>query len=465
MAIDRIAESAQTRMQAADAGLLVRQKADWPKRIGFILLTSITFPALLLWQAWKTSSFTYKHWLATAFVTVYGSTIAIAYDPLGVGADGVRHLLHVYVHYVGLVFPQFLQELGQIIALQENASPSRDVYKHVLSYIAGGVLGVPELFFPMVAFIYGYFFTGSLLIVFRNFGATRLTYVFVGFAVLFFLAKNIEGVNTVRTWTGMWILVYACLKYYETRRLGYALLMFVPPFIHFGYFMMAIPAWLVLAVGNWPRVFAVLFILSSFTTFLNPGTVAEIVSTTELGERATHSYFREEMRSREEILQRSAERGQRIWRTLNQFGLHKWALNILVFSLLIANVYSTVMNRYQKTIFSIGLLTITFSNATWYLYALSNRSWLIGAVFILAAYLIARQDPLTSRRLPNALPIYKYGINIALVLFFPWFLFQLSVLFDFPSVFLLALPFMVLLSPEINMSMKEGLRWLLGIGR
>lgn len=465
MSTERTAVSPKAEFGTVNRPPVARQKADWTKRIGFILISSITFPVLLLWQAWKTSSFTYKHWLATAFVTVYGSTIAIAYDPLGIGADGVRHLLHVYVHYVGLGFPQFLQELGQIIALQENASPSRDAYKHVLSYIAGGVLGVPELFFPMVAFIYGYFFTGSLLIVFRNFGATRLTYVFVGFAVLFFLAKNIEGVNTVRTWTGMWILVYACLKYYETKRLRYALLMFVPPFIHFGYFMMAIPAWLVLAVGNWPRFFAVLFVLSSFTTFLNPGTVTEIVSATELGERATHSYFREEVRSREEILERGAERGQRIWRTLNQFGLHKWALNVLVFSLLIGNVYSTIMTKYQKTLFSIGLLTVTFSNATWYLYALSNRSWLVGAVFILAAYLITRQDPLTSRKLPNALPIYKYGINIALVLFFPWFLFQLSVILDFPSVFLLALPFLVWLSPEINMSVKDALRWLLGVGR
>lgn len=440
-------------------------KTEWPVRIGFIIFSALTVPPMLLWQAWRTSSFTYKHWLGTAFVAVYGSTIAIAYDPMGVGADGVRHLLRIYTHYLDMGIYQFLVELGQILTFQDVPGAGRDVYIHVLSYLTGGVLGIPELFFPLVALIYGYFFVGSLLIVFRNFGKTRWTYLFLAFAFIFFLAKNIEGVNTVRTWTGMWILVYACLRYYETKRLRYALLMFVPPFVHFGYFLMAIPAWVVLAIGNWTRTFAVLFVLSSFTTFINPGTVTEIVSETEAGARAVHSYFREEVRTREEIWQRGQERGQRIWRTGQQLGLHKWALNVLVFSLLIANVYPNVMNRFQRTLFSIGLLTVTFSNATWYLFALSNRSWLVGAVFILAAYLMTRQDPSTSRYLPNALPIYKYGIHISLILFVPWLVFQLSVILDFPSIFLLALPFLVWFSPEANMSIKEGLRWLSGVVR
>ena len=440
-------------------------KSDWPVRIGFIIFSALTVPPMLLWQAWRTSSFTYKHWLATAFVTVYGSTIAIAYDPLGVGPDGVRHLLHVYTHYAGMGLYQFTTELGQILAFQDTGGPSRDVYKHVLSYFVGGVLGIPELFFPIVAFVYGYFFTGSLLLVFRNFGRTKWTALFLAIAFIFFMAKNIEGVNTVRTWTGMWILVYACLRYYETKRLRYALLMFVPPFVHFGYFLMAIPAWLVLAIGNWTRTFAVLFVLSSFTTFINPGTVTEIVAETEAGARAVHSYFREGVRTREEIWTQGQEGGQRIWRTGQQLGLHKWALNVLVFSLLIANVYPALMSRYQRSIFSIGLLTITFSNATWYLYALSNRSWIVGAVFILAAYLMTRQDPRVSRLLPNSMPIYKYGLHLAVLLFVPWLVFGMSLILDYPSIFLLALPFLVWLDPEVNMSMKEGLRWLLRIGR
>jgi len=119
------------------------------------------------------------------------------------------------------------------------------------------------------------------------------------------------------------------------------------------------------------------------------------------------------------------------------------------------------MNGYQKTIFSIGLLTVTLSNISWYLYAVSNRSWIIGCVFILAAYLIARQDPKTASRFPYSQPIYKIGSHISLLLFIPYFVYNLSALLEFPSIYLLGLPFVAVLDPTMNMSMKEGLKALL----
>ncbi|WP_372988474.1 hypothetical protein [Marinobacter sp.] len=429
------------------------------------IASSFIAPWMLLIAAWQSKSLRYRHWMLTLFVTLYGTTITIAFDPSGQGPDGVRHLLGVYTHYVGLGFGQFLSELWQILTFQESDAPSKDVYKHLLSYLTGGVLGFPSLFFPIVAFVYGYFFTGSMLHVFRQFGETKLTYVFLGFAVLFFLVKNIEGVNTVRTWTGMWILVYACLKYYETKKIRYAVLMFVPPFIHLGYFIMAIPAWIVLVVGNKPRVFAILFVLSSFTTFFNPGTVTELIAVTEVGESSVRGYFREEVVTGEEILETGREAGLRIWLTLEMFGVQKWALNIFVYVLLLTGVYFSVMNRQQKTLFSVGLLTITLSNATWYLYAVSNRSWVVGTIFLLAAYLMARQNPSTARRLPNSNPVYKIGLHLVLLLFVPYFIYNLTILLDFPSVFMFGLPFVVWIFPEVNISIKEALQYLLGIGR
>lgn len=429
------------------------------------IASSLVFPWLLLVAAWQAKSFRYRHWMLTAFVTLYGATITIAFDPLGHGPDGVRHLLHVHTFYVGMGGEQFLADLWRILTFQQAETPAADVYKHVLSYVTGGVLGIPELFFPIVAFVYGYFFTGSLLLVFRNFGSTKVTYVLVALAAVFFLIKNIEGVNTVRTWTGMWVLVYACLKYYETRQLRYVVLMFVPPFIHFGYFIMAIPAWLVLILGNRPQVYAALFVLSSFTTFFNPGTVVELVATTEIGEHRTRAYFQEGTLATQEMWAMAQGRGQRIWLTLEQVGVQKWALNVLVYTLLVTGVYFSVMTRFQKTIFSIGLLTITLSNVTWYLSAVSNRSWIVGATFLLAAFLLVRTDPVTRPRLPIGKPAYKLGLNVSVVLFLPYFLYNLSVLLDYPSVFMLGFAFVPWVFPDLNMSMKEGLQFLMGIRR
>src|SRR5690606_35462143 len=148
-------------------------------------------------------------------------------------------------------------------------SGAQDVYKHVLSYFVV-LIGVPALFFTLVAFVYGYFFSGSLLIVFRNFSKAKMDYLLWFFVFIFFLTKNLEGINTVRTWTGMWVLFYACARFYEIKKLKYLLLMFVPPLIHFGYFLIIIPAIIVLVFGVRPAVYLVLYLASSFLNVVNP---------------------------------------------------------------------------------------------------------------------------------------------------------------------------------------------------
>ena len=418
------------------------------------LLPAMIAPWILLVAAWKSVNQRQRHWLLTLFFTFYGATIAIAYDPLGVGPDGVGHLLEVYKHYVGLSFEQFLSELWKILTLRPSPGTNNDVYIHVLSYLTGGVLGEPRFFFPIVAFVYGYFFSGAMLEVFKYSRSNRHSYLFIFFATLFFLIKNIEGVNTIRTWTGLWILVYACLKYYSTKQVKYVFLMFVPPLVHVGWFVMALPAWIVLVLGNKKVFYAVLFVVSSSTTFVNPGTVTEVLSSTELGKAKVNSYYIEEARV-------GTAAGQRFWKWFEEFGLQKWALNIFIFSLLISQVYFFTMNRFQATIFSIGLLTITLSNVSWYLYAVSNRSWIAGAVFILAAYVCVMLHPSTRSKVPVSNPVYNVGLHISLLLFLPYFLYNLSTLLDFPSVFLIGLPFLAVLIPEANISIKDLLRSIL----
>ena len=194
-----------------------------------------------------------------------------------------------------MTFATFLSDLWHILTFQEASdSGIRDLYKHVVSYFVGGVLGQPQLFFTVIAFVYGYFFTGSLLEIFRHVKWRHVNYIVLGLAAMLFLVKNIEGVNTVRTWTGLWVLVYACLRYYDTKKARYALMMLLPPFIHFGYFVMVLPALAVLVLGNKPRAYAVIFVLSSMTTFINPGDIVDVVSTTERGAAAVAGYYVEE---------------------------------------------------------------------------------------------------------------------------------------------------------------------------
>lgn len=438
------------------------------KRAGYILFASILAPVLLVVESIRTRSHQYRHWLLTAFVTMYGATIFIRYDPTGEGSDGVRHLLLVYEHYVGMGFAQFLDDCWRILFFQETSHPgTRDLYKHVVSYFVGGVLGAPQLFFLVIAFVYGYFFTGSLLEIYKHIQWRRLNYIVLSFIALLFLVKNIEGVNTVRTWTGMWILVYACLKYYETKQTRHLVLMFVPPLVHFGYFLMLLPALSVLLLGNRTKLYAALFVLSSVTTIINPGQITEItdtLSTTARGEQAVSAYFKEGRWALADRAEYVFNMETRWYHAFNFIGVQKWALNVMVIVLLAAGVYPTIMNYRQKTLFSVGLMTVAFSNSTWFLYAVSNRSWIIGAIFILASFVMVRTHPNTKDRLLKSAPaFYGPGLNLALLIFLPWFLYNLSVLIDYISVFMFVAPFLVWLEPDMNMSIKYLLQVLLGL--
>jgi hypothetical protein len=344
-------------------------------------------------------------------------------------------------------------------------SPIRDPYKHIISYLTGGLLGAPWLFFTVVAFVYGYFFTGSLLLIFRHFNWSRVNYVIAAFAVMLLLVKNVEGVNTVRTWTGLWILVYACLRYYDTKNSRYIFLMLMPPFVHFGYFIMVIPALVVLVLGTRPMLYAVLFVASSATNLIPQQTFMDAMTITERSESQAQAYFRENEIDRGEIIRPSQMQNQRFWRTFQEAGIQKWALNVLIYAVLAAGIYFVCMSYLQRQLFSIGLLTLALSNSTWFIYALSNRSWIVGAVFILAAFILANTHPTSRAKILSARKprYYKIGLHLSLLLFVPYFLYNLSVLLDYPSIFLFGAPFMVWLDPDMNVSLKYVLQILLGL--
>ena len=263
--------------------------------------------------------------------------------------------------------------------MQVGTSPSKDVYIHVISYLVGAVMGIPGLFFFVVAAIYGYFFSGSMLIIFRDWGRSRVPLIALFLIANFFLIKNIEGVNTVRTWTGLWVLVYGALNYHQTHRLRYLCLMAMPPFIHIGYSVMALPAYAVLLLGSRVFLCAVLFTLSSTTTIINPGSFVEVATITERGAHLARGYYRENIADADQVLEQEA--GNRVWRVLEKLGVQRWALNILIYTLLVCGILTVTMSAFEQWMASIGLLTLTLANSIWFMYAINNRAWVIGAVF------------------------------------------------------------------------------------
>ncbi|MFU8820526.1 MAG: hypothetical protein ACNA8G_03120 [Gammaproteobacteria bacterium] len=426
------------------------------RNLALLLLLSFLFPPILLYGAWKTSNFRQRHWLLTVFVGWYAVSLPVAFDPTGAGSDGVRHLLSVYTHYVDMTLYQFMSDLWNIL-LFKGAPGSNDVFKHVISYFVGGILGIPELFFPLVGLFYGYFFVGSMLIIFRNLGERKLAWVVIFLALCFFLTRNIDSMQAVRNPTAGWVLIYGILRYLETKRLRYVALMASTPLIHFSFLLIALPAFAYFVLGNRPVLYAVLFALSAPANLVAPDTAINLVSQVELGEQKLRNQLEEGepgLDDRAQALDQQVQGGTRLWRAYMMAGYQRVALDALVFGLIISGGYFA-MGRVAQPVFSNGLLMLTASNSLWFLAGATGRIWEVGFLLVMAGFLMWRLGPEFSVRKLFWGKGYVIACYLAAVIFVPYLFFYVSRLLDMVNLFIFAFPWMAWLYPDANLTVKE----------
>jgi hypothetical protein len=421
-------------------------------RIIFGALTSLIAPVILLLSGINSKSEAYTRWVITLFFGIYGSTIRLYY-----ASDGYRHREDVYEHYIGMSFAQFLDECVKIISFQITQSGTTDLYKHVLSFFLGSVLGIPELFFTVVALVYGYFFSGALIIILKDFQKARKTLLFIGFFLVFFLTKNIEGVNTVRTWTALWVMMYAFLKYQISGGKKYILLLFTPPLIHFSYFIMIVPLIIFLVLGNRPYIYAIIFSASSLFSIANPPKAYENLAFTEFVEQKQAAYRIDEKQKVEEIIKNDTESGKRFWKTYYNARFHVWAVTLLIIIILISKVYPLNQSIIERDLFSVGLLMFSFSNFVWFNPALSKRSAIIAILFTSTSYIMSLQRP-SFVSIFDKNDLLRFTMYLALIALIPHILYNASTLIDFPSLYSIIFPFVTWIDPSLNLSLKELLR-------
>jgi len=421
----------------------------------FSILFMFISPALSLYQGLKSRNPQYKKWILIFFVTFFGTVIMLAE-----GQDGYVHQQNVYEHYTALQFSVFEEELFRILTLRKNFHTQEDPYIHILSYFTGTILGLPDLFFVFVAFIYGYFFSGSIFRLFRIFPKLKYSQLFFGVAVVFLLWKSIEGINTVRTWTGLWVLFYGCLSYYQTKKKKYLLLMFAPPFIHVGYYAMAIPAWIVLFFGVRPLLYTIIFLLSFTTTLLNPTSVTQQLEKTDVGESQVRGYYVEEGVGVDQIYK--TQDNKTWYRRFFKAGVQDWAVVVVAVSVILFGTYRRHLAGVEAHLFSIGILTKALSNATWFHFALENRSAVVAGLFILATVLLMWQRGYYHRSSPE-IAIQKLFLSVGMVVFVPFIVYRLADIIYFVSAFLIAMPFIPWIDSDLNMSIRQAIGKILGV--
>lgn len=430
------------------------------RTLTFNVLLIFISPLLVLVNMIKTRNIRGKRFLFTALVMIYGITL-----PLPKLADGFRHRQMVIDEYVGMSWSRFTDDFQKILSF-EISSSSTDVYKHVISYISGGVFEAPFLFFLIVSSIYGYFYSGAILELFKNYrnSASSKGFLFWSFVLLFFLVKNAEGIQTVRTWTGAWILFYAVFMYTKTKKIKYVILLFFPPLIHFGYFIMALPAYLVILFGNRNTLWSVIFVLSTFLNFYDPNTLSSNFKGFSLIEQKFEQYERsEEELTGQAQLERLNQRikQERTWyKKLQVFGYFKWTMNFLMFILIFFRIPKKFMDRLEQRLFFVGVAMLASSNILFFIFAASNRMHIIGIMFVFASIILLF---LRSKEFND---YQRYHLRFRLLIFayfflaIPQFIYLFSFFLSQISMYFIVSPLVPVLFPETNLAIIDVIKFL-----
>jgi len=417
-------------------------------------------PVLGLIYGLKSGSKTYIRWTIYIFTVIFGSllTFGVMGGERGkkTGADGAIQLNHVYDDYQYKDFSWFWEQMLEIFTLSGKAEFA-EPYGHILAFIFGSFLNSPGSFFVGVALVYGYFFSGSLvkLLSYVDWNSNYNRFYFFSFLAMMVMWVNLKDMNTVRTWTGMWVLIYAVMSYYETKHKKYLLLAFVPPFIHIGFSAMCIPVWIVLFSGyRNPKLYFIIFILSTLFSGVTQqsGVYEDVASTSELASRKVSAYSMDEDKI-EKIETNRNERSSNFYKMYEKYGMQNYVLTGLVIFIFLF-LRQIGFSKIENTLFSYGLALASFANFTSFISALHARTWTIAAVFIMTLVVVFLSKN-NFRNTHFAFMKVKLPLTIFTLLFIPYFLLKISMFLNIGSVFLFFTPFFSWINPEIGISIRD----------
>ena len=427
---------------------LIRRDAS--KWLGGMLAALVVSPVLLLWFVFKVPTENLKRIAITLFCVAYALTMKL-YD----SADGARHIARVEGYYIDMGFSQFLGELWLIFAFKGTPAGVFDPYVHLLAFIAGGILQQPLAFFALGGFVFGWFFSGTVLIALRHVTLTRLNYALAFVIALALLMRGIQEIQAVRMWTGMWIALFGVFSYcIDKRKSGLITILFAPA-VHFAYLAIVPVVLAAIFFRKQRKIIAWVFLATAVFSFdLRPATLVDFESSGLLESRA--GYVKED--SDVSAFSEFASRAQTtsLHNAATRAGIPKIGYSLFAAVLLLSGFTRGLPTR-QKDVLFVSIAVLSFSNLSFGIPALSGRTTLMAATSLLLAYIYVRTS-LGQRRFaatPWQATLYKYGSNASFVFMFPMLLFTLSVITHFFSMYMFAFPFLAVLDPEVNLSLKE----------
>jgi hypothetical protein len=256
-------------------------------QLGYNILLFLISPLLAVLPALASFGKRYTKTIIIIFFGFYGATMI--FPP---GTDGTRHAGNIENHYEGLELGEFLKETKAIFLFRPEPETNDDFFLHLISYIVSFFSSTTTGLYLVIGLIYGYFFTTGVSKVYSSIEG-KWTFVVLLLFIVFVSWKSFEGINSIRNHTGAWIFFNGAFSYFKTRERKYILLVMLAPIVHFGYFIITLPFYVVLFLGNRPYLYLSI-LCASFFVKPNVTFIENLTAETELGRSKFDGYVRDE---------------------------------------------------------------------------------------------------------------------------------------------------------------------------
>ena len=424
---------------------------------GYILLLLFVSPILALFNILKLKNNRDITFFGTLFFGMIGS-LYIYSD----GNDGFKHRFLVEQNYIGMSFNEFLSQSYDILTFNAGEGTA-DFYLHILSFIAGSIFNIPELLHVLAGLVLGYFYTKSVLLIIGDNLQQKKNYILMGLIVLLLLIKSISALNSIRMWTGMWVLFYGTYGWAKTKNIKYFIAILFSTVVHFSYVVIIIPVAISYLIRERKRLLVLIYIISFFTSF-GFSYFESFVPKSELFESKQEQYAIDS----EEKAERFEKRYEDAKVINSNKSFYKASgqdnyVNYSIVGLTILMLFFYLKKESDKNfmfLISIGVGLYTFSNIVAFSPSLQNRTKVIAATFLLAAAIQLYYTLYRYRLSINARKRFDFGLICFLLSSTTMVLYQISFILQGFSFFLLMFPELSWLLGDNDFSLRKALDFL-----
>lgn len=425
---------------------------------GYLILLFLLSPFIGLLKLFKLKNEKDITFFGTLFFGLIGS--AFVYVK---GTDGSSHLMMAKEYYLNMSLGEFFKKAYQILTFNSTEGAT-DIYLHCISFVSASILQIPALIHVFAGLVLGYFFTKSVLLVLKDNLRSKKGYILIGFIVLLLLIKSIGALNSIRMWTGMWVLFYGTYSWATTKDRKYLFIILFSVFVHFSYAVILIPVIGAYLLRKQKKILAVFYIISFFTTVGFSYFAAYVPQSDLLEEKQRYNVIDSEQdvkryEDNKEYAQQARE-NQNFYKASGEINYLNYSIVGLSF-LLLFFYFNKNIDSNLNFLITLGIGLYTFANLVAFSPALQGRTKTIASLFILAAAIHLQLTIKNYQLSFKKRSFLKSGLVLFLISAIPMFLFQISYIFQNISFFSLLFPQVSWYLGDSDFSIRTGIGLLI----